>query len=112
MENIMSRDQQLQEMNHQNQEYNREATKKFMEISQQTANIYRSKMEAKQRQLNTFQGHLFNVRSAAEDDATNSIMMSEHHNNRIKQLELFEKQILNNLQGTMKTTSALVANLA
>ena len=49
MENIMARDQQLQEMNVQNQEYNREATAKFMEMSQQTANIYRQKMEAKQR---------------------------------------------------------------
>ena len=84
MENIMSRDQQLQEMNLQNQEYNREATAKFMEVSQQTANIYRQKMDAKQRQLNRFQGDLFNVRQSCEYAAQNSIAMSEAHESRIR----------------------------
>ena len=46
MENIISRDKQIQDMNTLNDQYNKEATNKFLQMSQRTATLYRSKKAA------------------------------------------------------------------
>ena len=46
MNNIFARDKQIQEMNHQNNIHNQEATEKFLMVSQRAATVYRDKKAA------------------------------------------------------------------
>ena len=43
MNNIISRDKQIQELNQQNQIHNKEATEKFLMVSERAASLYREK---------------------------------------------------------------------
>ena len=58
MENIIARDKQVQEMNTLNDQYNQEATSRYMQISQRTATLYRNKKAAQHRHMDRFHNQL------------------------------------------------------
>ena len=112
MRNIQSRDGIVQDMNRRNAEYNRLAQEEFRRVSQNAAAIYQHKQEAQKRNLSNYANRLLSVRNECERKAQRSLMMSEAHQGIIRGLEGREKNIIDNLNRTMRLNAQLLQDLS
>jgi len=69
-------------------------------------------MRAKEKEMQNYTDRLQKTKDRCDQDAVNSIRLTQEYQNRINQMEIKERELLDNLQTTRTKTNILIKDLS